>query len=301
MTALLVIGANGQIGWEVNRQASAAGLTCLSLSRAQLDITNRDSVFRTIEQLQPFVAVNAAGYTSVDQAESDSETAYAVNRDGAKFLAAACAAVGASLIHLSTDYVFDGSKSSPYKEDDAVAPLGVYAASKLAGEEAVREHCPAHVVLRTSWVYGVHGNNFVRTMLRLAQERGSLRVVDDQFGSPTFAGDLAGAILKLVVDLRNARWPGEGFGTFHCTGQGITTWCGLAHTIFKNTRLRPAIEAIKTADYPTPAQRPPYSVLDCTKIARVHGIVLRPWETALSDMLDEVCQHPGIAEREAIL
>ena len=296
MTGLLVIGANGQVGWDVNRQACAAGLSCLALSRAQLDITNRDLVFRTVEQVRPTCVVNAAAYTAVDKAEDDAETAYAVNRDGAKSLAAACAAVGASLIHISTDYVFDGEKSAPYKEDDAVAPLGVYGASKLAGEEAVRGHCSEHIILRTSWVYGRHGHNFVRTMLRLGRERDSLRVVDDQFGSPTFAGDLSAAILKLVSDLRCGAWPDGGFGTFHCAGHGITTWCEFARAIFRRAPSPPVIEAIGTVEYPTPAKRPRNSALDCTKLAHVHGIVLRPWETALEAILDDLTKPPASRE-----
>jgi dTDP-4-dehydrorhamnose reductase len=288
MTDLLVVGANGQVGWEVSRQAQSAGLACRSLSRGELDITNRDLVLRTIEQIRPLVVVNGAAYTAVDKAESDSDTAYAVNRDGAKFLAEACAAVGALIIHLSTDYVFDGSKGSPYKESDPAAPLGVYGASKLAGEHSVRAHCPKHVILRTSWIYGVHGHNFVRTMLRLGRVRDSLRVVDDQLGSPTFAGDLGRAIMKLVLDLRGGAWPTDGFGTFHCAAQGTTTWCGFAREIFAQTARSTVVEAIATKDYPTPARRPAYSVLDCSKIARVHRVALSSWQVALADTLKEL-------------
>lgn len=285
MSEVLLVGANGQVGWEISRQSSAAGIPCCALTRAQLDITSRDAVLSAIENVEPSIVINAAAYTAVDRAEDDAEAAYAVNRDGATFLAEACAGADASLIHISTDYVFDGSKSSPYKEDDIASPLGVYGASKLAGEEAVRDHCYQHVILRTSWVYGVHGQNFVRTMLRLGRERDSLRVVDDQYGSPTFAGDLGTAILELVASLQGGSWPEGGYGSFHCAGQGVTTWCGFARAIFERTSAQPVVEAIATVDYPTPARRPRNSVLDCAKLDQVHGIVMRPWQTALDDML----------------
>ncbi len=261
MTALLLTGANGQVGWEVSRKASAADIRCCSLTHAQLDITNRDKVFYKLEEVRPRVVVNAAAYTAVDKAESDAQTAFSVNCDGSKYLAEACAAIGATLIHLSTDYVFDGKKRSPYREDDTAAPLGVYGASKLAGEEAVRESCPAHVILRTSWVYGVHGNNFVRTMLRLADEREVLRVVDDQLGSPTFAGDLSDAILQLVRSLRLGPWPRDSYGTFHCAAQGITSWCAFAREIFTRSGHRTIVEAIGTAEYQRRRGGPPTQCL----------------------------------------
>jgi len=293
MTTLLLIGANGQVGWEVSRRAPVAGVRCRSLTRADLDITNRDAVLREVEETQPRVVVNAAAYTAVDKAESDIEAAFSVNCEGPKFLAEACAEVGATLIHLSTDYVFDGKKRRPYREDDPVVPLGVYGASKRAGEEVVRERCPAHIILRTSWVYGVRGNNFVRTMLRLSEERETLRVVDDQRGSPTFAGDLGGAILKLVASLRLGPWPRDNFGTFHCAAQGVTTWCGFAREVFAQAGRKTVVEPIGTKEYPTPAKRPAYSVLDCSKLMKVHGVALRPWDVALGDMLRQLSSDLG--------
>lgn len=298
---ILLVGANGQVGWEVERRAPEAGFACHALGRADLDITQQEAVLRAVDRLAPALAVNVAAYTAVDRAESEIETAFAVNRDGAAYLAEACASADLPLIHLSTDYVFDGRKQTPYREEDAVAPLGVYGRSKLAGEEAVRRSCTKHVILRTSWIYGIHGHNFVKTMLRLGRERETLRVVDDQSGCPTFAGDLARAILTLASRLKSQAWPDSVFGTFHCAGEGATTWFDFARVIFKEAspmlRQVPRIEAIKTADYPTPAKRPPYSVLDCSRLAEVHGIVLRPWRVSLAEMLDAAAgQLPAGAE-----
>lgn len=292
MTDVLLTGANGQLGWEVARRAAAAGLSCRAVDRGALDITDADAVTRTIADLRPAVVINAAAYTAVDRAESDEATTFAVNRDGPTYLAEACAAGGVTLVHVSTDYVFDGTKQSAYTEEDPVVPLGVYGASKLAGEEAVRCLCPRHIILRTAWVYGIHGQNFVKTMLRIARERDTVRVVDDQRGCPTFAGDLADAILELAVRLRDGRVADKGLGTFHCVNQGATTWHGFARKIFEIAALvlerKPTVEAITTAEYRTPARRPANSVLDCSRLSRVHGLTLRPWEAALAEMLGAV-------------
>ena len=292
MTGIMLVGADGQLGWEVARRAFVASMSCHACDVTELDITQRDAVLRAVERLAPAVVVNAAAYTAVDKAESDPEAAFAVNRDGARHLAEACAAANVPLIHISTDYVFDGDKQTSYLESDPAVPLGVYGQSKLAGEEAVRQACPRHVILRTSWLYGVHGANFVKTMLRLGREREKLRVVDDQHGSPTFAGDLADAVLTLAGRVRSGDWPDGGFGTFHCTGQGATTWCGFAREIFAAAAptlgRQPEIEAISTDDYPTAARRPLCSVLDCGLIARVHGIALRPWRPALAEAVHAV-------------
>ena len=292
MTGVMLVGADGQLGWEVARRAFVASMSCHACDVTELDITQRDAVLRAVERLAPAVVVNAAAYTAVDKAESDPEAAFAVNRDGARHLAEACAAANVPLIHISTDYVFDGDKQTSYLESDPAVPLGVYGQSKLAGEEAVRQACPRHVILRTSWLYGVHGANFVKTTLRLGREREKLRVVDDQHGSPTFAGDLADAVLTLAGRVRSGDWPDGGFGTFHCAGQGATTWCGFAREIFAAAAptlgRQPEIEAISTDDYPTAARRPLRSVLDCGLIARVHGIALRPWRPALAEAVHAV-------------
>ena len=300
MTDILLTGSHGQLGWEVARRAAAAGFSCHGVDREDLDITDRDAVFRLVAELRPAVIVNAAAYTAVDKAESDEAAAFAVNRDGPAHLAEACAAAGIPLIHVSTDYIFDGSKADPYSEDDPVAPLGVYGVSKLAGEEAVRRLCPQHIILRTAWVYGIHGHNFVKTMLRLGRERDTLQVVDDQRGCPTFAADLADAILALVARLRAGQVGEDGFGTFHCAGEGAVTWCGFARHIFETAapvlKTVPTVEAIGTAQYPTPAQRPANSVLDCRRLQRVHGLTLRPWEVALTEMLEAVLTPQAEAE-----
>lgn len=286
--SILLTGGNGQLGWEILRRAPREMLV-RGFTHAQLDIADADAVARAMNLTKPKLVVNAAAYTAVDKAESDSAAAYAVNRDGARHLADACRKADVPLIHISTDYVFDGSKASAYLEDDPVAPLGVYGAGKLAGEEAVRESGARHIILRTAWVYSSHGHNFVKTMLRLGAERDTLRVVNDQRGCPTYAADLADAVLTLAARLMAGEIAPTGLGTFHCVGGGETTWCAFARRIFSESRSRlsrtPNVEAITTADYPTPARRPANSVLDCTKLQRVHGISLRPWPEALVEML----------------
>ncbi|MGQ3031182.1 MAG: dTDP-4-dehydrorhamnose reductase, partial [Ferrovibrionaceae bacterium] len=237
-----------------------------------------------VAAMKPGVVVNAAAYTAVDKAESDADQAFLVNRDGPAALARAAAAVGAPLIHVSTDYVFDGTKDGAYTEDDPVAPVSVYGRSKEAGERAVREAAERHVILRTAWVYSPFGNNFVKTMLRLGAEREELRVVADQRGCPTAAADIAAAIVRLAG-------ADHGWGTYHYSGAGPTTWHGFAEAIFAGAAARGAkvparVTAIGTADYPTPAVRPANSVLDCSRIDRVHGIVARNWREALEDCLD---------------
>ena len=289
MAGIMLTGANGQVGWEIARQASMGGLPCHALDRRHLDITMAAAVSDAVARLAPSAVINAAAYTNVDKAETDADTAFSVNRDGAAHLAQACALADIPLIHISTDYVFDGSKKAPYTESDPVSPLGIYGKSKLAGEAAVRKCCRKHIILRTAWVYGTHGHNFVKTMLRLGHERRRIGVVDDQFGNPTSAYDLAKAILVLVGRLRSDTWPEKGFGTFHLAGEGSTSWCGFARTIFaiagSSLQRVPEIEAITTSEYPTLAVRPANSVLDCGRIARIHGISLRPWKTALTEML----------------
>lgn len=290
MAGILLTGAKGQLGWEIARQATIAGLPCHAMDRGRLDISLSEAVCDTVGRLAPSVVINAAAYTNVDKAETDADNAFSINRHGAANLAKACAKTEIPLIHISTDYVFDGTKRTPYTECDPVSPLGIYGESKLAGEVAVRNLCPKHVILRTAWVYGVHGQNFAKTMLQLGRDRERIKVVDDQFGNPTFAGDLASAILALVRRLQPGTWPEQGFGTFHIAGEGTTTWCGFARAIFEEARPRlehvPKIEAITTADYPTPAKRPCYSVLDCGRVARIHGITLRPWTVGLAEMLE---------------
>jgi dTDP-4-dehydrorhamnose reductase len=283
VSGILLTGAGGQVGWEVTRRARARGLVLHGFGRATLDITDATAVSVALDAHAPAVVVNAAAYTAVDRAEAEEAQALAVNRDGPALLARACAARGILLIHLSTDYVFDGALDRPYREDDRTAPLGAYGRSKLAGEEAVRAATGRHVILRTSGVFGVHGANFVKTMLRLGKERDVLRVVDDQVTRPTFAGDLAEAILTLATT------DAPGLGTFHCAAAGATSWHGFARTIFELAEPwngpSPRVDPIPTSAYPTPAKRPANAVLDTDKLARTQGIALRPWTEGLAEML----------------
>jgi len=285
---LLIIGSNGQLGWELCRQGVSRGFDILPVDIPAFDITDPRHVADTIANPAIEVVVNASAYTAVDRAESEPDKAFAVNRDGPALVAKACADRNIPLIHVSTDYVFDGSKNEAYRETDPVSPLGVYGESKAAGEGEVRECLTHHIIIRTAWLYGVHGNNFVKTMLRLGREREKLRVVADQYGCPTYAADLAGAVLAIAE--RKKRNQPVRWGTYHYCGRGVTTWHGLAEkTIELAKRYEPVtvteIEAITTADYPTPAKRPAYSVLDCSLMEQHFGVTRPPWEESLERML----------------
>lgn len=288
---VLITGAGGQLGHELMRLPWPGGLVPLGGDRDVLDITDAASIAATMARITPAAVVNAAAYTAVDKAESEPEAARAANADGPRLLAEACAVAGIPLVHVSTDYVFDGSKNGAYTEADPVAPLGVYGITKEAGEAAVRAALPAHVILRTAWVFGAHGHNFVKTMLRLAAERDELRVVADQHGCPTGAADIAGAIIamlrQIVVEGRR-----DAFGTYHFSGAGPTTWHGFAEAIVARqaakTGKRPPVRAIATAEFPTPARRPANSVLDCGLIGHTFGITPRPWPHMLDDVLAEI-------------
>jgi dTDP-4-dehydrorhamnose reductase len=239
----------------------------------------------------PTLIINAAAYTKVDQAESEPSAAFAVNGDGPAHLADVCYALGIAMIHVSTDFVFDGHKGSPYREDDPPAPLSVYGQSKLAGEEAVRERLDRHVMIRTAWLYAVYGHNFVKTILRLAAEKETLRVVNDQHGCPTLASDLAQAILTIAGRIHRPQ--AAVWGTYHYCGQGATTWYGFAQAIVQFARqFMPlkvqTLEAIPTTQYPTPARRPANSVLDCSKIETAFGISTQPWKQRLEATLPAI-------------
>jgi dTDP-4-dehydrorhamnose reductase len=286
---IIVIGARGQVGWELNRRATLLGHDVLAWDVAELDITAAAAVDQALDASGADVAINAAAYTAVDKAEQEPERAFAVNRDGPAHLAAACARSNIPLLHISTDYVFDGRKAVPYNEDDPPAPLGVYGWSKQEGDEAVRRLWSRHLILRVSWVFGAHGHNFVKTILRLAREREELRVVADQWGCPTYAGDIADVLLELVgrmaeIDARDA------WDTYHYCGEPATTWHGFASAIIEQARAREslqvrAVTAITTADYPTPTARPANSVLDSTRLTARFGIRPRPWREGLEAML----------------
>lgn len=292
---LLVVGSGGQVGTELCRREWPAEYRLAAFDRPQMDIANREQVFDIVGRERPAVVINAAAYTAVDRAESEPEAAWAGNCTGPANLAAACRAAGIPLIHISTDYVFDGCKAEPYREDDAVNPLGVYGRSKEAGERAVRDIQPEHVTLRTAWLYSAHGHNFVKTMLRLAHQHPSLRVVADQRGCPTAAADIAAAIAAIIERIMagEARW-----GTFHYTGAGAATWHGFAEAIFELAApwrgAPPCVVAIATADYPTPTRRPANSVLDCSRIEAAYGISPRPWRESLADVLAELSSKPSL-------
>ncbi len=294
---ILQFGTIGQLGTELIHLAEPNGVDLQAVTLEEGDFTRPDDVVRAVRNAGPLDAVvNAAAYTAVDKAESNEALAAVINAGTVGVLAACCAELGVPLIHVSTDYVYDGRKTSPYVESDPVSPQNVYGRTKLAGEEAIRRAQPAHVILRTSWVYSPYGANFVKTMLRLAAEREELRVVDDQFGAPTAAADLAQAIFTIVKRL--AAGPVEdGYGVFHYTGGGETTWCRFAQAILEQSRdwsqPKARIVPITTADYPTPAARPENSRLDCGKIKRVYGIATVPWQTALGLTLDVLKRQLG--------
>ncbi len=283
---LLITGARGQLGTELVRQAT--GHACIAVGRDELDITDTGAVNAFAAEAKPDVIINAAAWTAVDRAEEEVEAAFAANRDGPAYLADACAWLGIPLIHVSTDYVFDGRKQGAWVEDDPIAPLGVYGASKAAGEAVVREHCPQHIILRTSWVFSAHGNNFVKTMLRLGREREQLGVVADQFGKPTAATELARVILTILPDM-SGHW-----GTYHLAQPEATHWYGFAEAIFDEARRQGMalrirqLDAIATSDYPTPTQRPANSELLCDKLESTFGITIRPWRESLAEVMQEV-------------
>jgi len=289
---LLVFGGDGQVGRALAEADTPPGWRVVALARAAVDITNADQLARAIAAHEPAVVVNAAAYTAVDKAESDGDAAFRINAEGAGLVAKAAADAQATIIHISTDYVFDGEASRPWREDDPIAPLGVYGASKAAGEEAVRDAARRHVILRTSWVFGVHGTNFVKTMLRLGAERPALKIVADQVGRPTSAHDLAGAILAIAGRLTGGVSTAKLYGSFHFANAGAVSWYEFAREIFAQAAQRggpsPELAAIPTRDYPTPAKRPAYSVLDCDKLAGLYGIEPRPWQPALGDVLDRL-------------
>lgn len=292
---IAVIGSTGQVARALVARAAARDIALEARGRPDLDITSRASIDEFLGASSPDIVVNAAAYTAVDKAESDATAAFAVNAAGSANIAAACAAAGVPLVHISTDYVFDGSGHTPYVETDATAPLGVYGRSKAEGERLVRAALPRHVILRTSWVYGARGANFLLTMLRLAGERDEVRVVADQHGAPTLADDLADAIIDIAPRLVEAEDASDLWGTWHVTGSGATTWHDFAAVIFAEAARAgmrtPRLVAIGTADYPTPARRPAYSVLDTTRAKATLGIVMPAWQDGVRRTLAEIARQ----------
>lgn len=282
---LLITGANGQVGGAAARFARERGIACETPARAELDLADAVSIHRYMDGKRWRAILNCAAYTAVDRAESEHELAHAVNAIAPGMLANHAARQGCPIVHVSTDYVFDGTKAEPYVETDPVAPLGVYGVSKAAGEDAVRAAAPdAHVIVRTAWVLSAGGANFLNTMLRLGAERDQLSIVADQRGCPTNADDLADALLAM---LERNRAP----GTWHAVNGGETTWHGLACHIFDRAAAAglkvPEVRAITTADYPTPARRPANSRLATAKLHDDFGLTLRPWQDAVDAILTE--------------
>jgi dTDP-4-dehydrorhamnose reductase len=285
---LLVLGAGGQVGRAL---VELAGANAFGLDRAACDISDASSVARAMSARELSMVVNCAGFTAVDRAESERDRAFAVNMEGAEIVARAACLRRLPMIHISSDYVYGGAHGRDYREEDPISPLNVYGASKAAGDVAVAAANPMHLVLRVSWVFGIHGVNFVKTVLRLGREQSELRVVDDQTGRPTEADDIAGAILKMAAACRR---PGfHAWGTYHFAGAPSTTWYGFARAIFERTNGRsPRLVPIASDEYPTPARRPLNATLCCAKIRRTFAIDQPDWRTSLSRVLAVIDAAP---------
>ena len=292
---VLITGSNGQVGsCLVKHLQSCPEIEFLAVDRNELNITSEQDVIKTVNEFLPTVIINAAAHTAVDKAEDEIELSYAINRDGPKYLAQAAEQVGAAILHISTDYVFAGDKQGLYSESDPVNPQGVYGESKLVGEKAVINACSRHIILRTAWVFGENGNNFVKTMLRLAQQRDSLGIVADQFGGPTYAGDIAAALIKIAKSITGSKntFNANNYGIYHFSGMPHVSWCEFAQVIFdkaveqKALFKSPDIKGIKTEDYPTPAKRPANSKLNTQKITTVFNIPASDWQSELDNIND---------------
>ncbi|MBE2940080.1 dTDP-4-dehydrorhamnose reductase [Anoxybacillus flavithermus] len=274
---IVVTGANGQLGQELVRQLQQTNFELYPFTKSDLDITNENIVNEVITKIKPDIIINAAAYTKVDQAEIEEETAYLVNAFGQRNLAVAAEKVGAKICYISTDYVFDGNSTVPYREYDQTNPLGVYGKSKLVGEELTKSLCSRYFIVRTAWVYGEFGQNFVKTMLKLAKEKEELGVVNDQIGSPTYTVDLARFVIELVQT--------EKFGIYHTTNDGFCSWYEFAKAVFEESNIDVKLYPITTEQFPRPAARPKYSVLDNFSM-EVNGFVkLRHWREALREFL----------------
>lgn len=275
---VLVTGASGQLGQAL--QALSPRYDALQFYFAgsdEVDITDAENLKAVFNKIKPDYCINTAAYTAVDKAESEPEKAVAVNTEGAQNIAEACKAVGAVLIHISTDFVFDGSKGAPYTEEDATSPQGVYGQTKRDGELLIEQTLKEHYIIRTSWLYSQYGHNFMKTMLRLGRERDLLMVVNDQTGTPTNANDLAEAIFTIILSDKKA------YGTYHYSNGGVATWYDFAEKIFEVNSITINLQPVPTSAYPTPAKRPKYSVLDKSKIKQVFGIEIKDWKDALNN------------------
>jgi len=291
---LLIIGAKGQLGSELVRECNRKKFSCLALDLPEFNITDTSQVEKTLAAFKPSIVINASAYTNVDKAETEPEIAFTVNSDGPANLAESCDKNRIPIIHISTDYVFDGSKGQPYAESDPISPLGVYGKSKEEGESKLRSILKQHIILRTSWLYGTYGNNFVKTMLRLGSEKEVIKVVSDQYGCPTCAADLAKAVVDISKQITQN--PKIAWGTYHYCGLGTTTWHKFAKAIFEiasqyqNFKVT-SVEAITTAQYPTRAKRPAFSALDCSLIKKHFGINTKPWQESLKNTIERILMN----------
>ncbi|MEZ9120653.1 dTDP-4-dehydrorhamnose reductase [Vibrio cyclitrophicus] len=286
---ILITGCYGQVGSCLSKQlADNENTTVLALDRTHLDITNQDAVSAAVAEFRPTIIINAAAHTAVDKAEEEIDLSYAINRDGPKYLAQAAQSVGAAILHISTDYVFEGNKAGEYVETDATNPQGVYGASKLAGEIEVAKACEKHVIIRTAWVFGEHGNNFVKTMLRLGENRDALSIVGDQFGGPTYAGDIANALVQIAKRINQG--DAVEYGVYHYSGLPHVSWFDFADTIFDVAveqgmlAKKPSLTSITTDQYPTPAKRPSNSRLSNEKIIQNFTVKASDWKSALNNI-----------------
>ncbi|MFH4893840.1 dTDP-4-dehydrorhamnose reductase [Vibrio diabolicus] len=286
---VLITGGRGQVGFCLTKRLSEyENTTVLSLDKEELDITNQDAVKATVQKFKPTIIINAAAHTAVDRAEEEVELSYAINRDGPKFLAEGAQEVGAAILHISTDYVFEGNKDGEYLEIDVTNPQGVYGASKLAGEIEVAKSCEKHIILRTAWVFGENGNNFVKTMLRLGVTRDSLSIVGDQFGGPTYAGDIANALVKMAE--RISEGDVVEYGVYHYAGLPHVSWFEFADVIFDTAieqgilNKKPILTSITTEQYPTPAKRPNNSRMSTQKITDTLNIEASDWKAAIANI-----------------
>lgn len=304
---VLVLGARGQVGSEIDAAftrvfaAERAGvLTIINMIRTDCDVGDPSTIEVVIDLHQPDWIINATAYTAVDQAESEPDLAELINARAPRVLAESCSRVGARLLHISTDYVFSGEGDEPFTEESATQPLGVYGATKLGGEAVIKQALSAHIILRTSWVFGVQGKNFVKTMLSLAASRNEVPVVDDQFGAPTSARAISETIASIVLSMSEAMTEDGRWGTYHFSGHPFVTWAAFAETVFLQAEEKgligsaPRVVPITTDEYPTPAARPLNSRLDCSKIATTFGISPDDWKVSLGVMLENLKSAEGV-------
>jgi len=295
---IIIFGAAGQVGSDCCDQLDRAGFKVIPITRGEVDFANIKDIISAIDSHKPDMVINACAYTAVDKAESEAKLAEQINHLSVAGLARVCAEDDIPLIHLSTDYVFDGTGKVPYRETDPVKPLGIYGISKQKGEQAIQDSCQHFIILRTSWVFGQHGNNFVKTMLRVGAEREILKVVDDQRGRPSYVGDIVNSIQTFIE-----RYQDKGklpWGIYHCSSNGETTWYGFAEAIFSTAlatgtlKKLPKVEPITSSEYPTPAPRPKYSVLSTEKLETFLGYNLPHWQQGLEKFFKQIKNNKNI-------